>query len=78
MLFHVKTMSSHQCAAGTRQWKSQSQGAGPSTPTSRCRGSPDAATRATDHGVEMVVNSQLAVAIAGIGVAFGVDLGGAH
>jgi hypothetical protein len=29
MLLQVKTMSSHHFAAGTRQWKSQSDGSGP-------------------------------------------------
>ena len=35
MLLQVKTISSHHLAAGTRQWKSQVEGSGPSRPTSR-------------------------------------------
>ena len=45
MFFQVKTISSHHFAAGTRQWKSQSEGSGPSIVTVRRKGSPDCAQR---------------------------------
>ena len=51
MLLQVKTMSSHHFAAGTRQWKSQSDGSGPCRPTLRRYGSPDCSQREwTVHG----------------------------
>ena len=39
MLFQVNTRSCHHCAAGTREWKIQELGPGPSRPTSSCSGS---------------------------------------
>src|SRR5262245_61713349 len=45
MLLQVKTMSSHQWAAGTRQWNSHSDCGGPDGLTSSTSGSEDCAHR---------------------------------
>jgi hypothetical protein len=41
MRLQVNTRSSHHCAAGTAQWKTQSDGGGPADETSRRSGAPD-------------------------------------